>query len=161
MVSTRRSFLELTTTTLAASLLASRARADTSQIIVPVVGASSPTRDIALGTLRRIFLGDLVDGAAGQRYVPFNHPPLTRPRSVFDQAVLSMNPDEVARYWVDQRIRFGTRPPRTVPGIPLLRQVLARLPGAVSYVTQADLDSSVRALTIDGQGPESPRYPLR
>jgi hypothetical protein len=161
MASTRRSFLELSVTALAASLVGGQAHADTSQVVVPVVGAGSPTRDIALGTLRRVFLGELVDDPAGHRYVPFNHPPLTRPRSVFDQAVLSMNPDEVARYWVDQRIRFGTRPPRTVPSIALLRQVLARLPGAIGYVIQADLDASVRPLTIDGQGPESGRYPLR
>jgi hypothetical protein len=116
---------------------------------------------MALGTLRRIFLGESVDNAAGQRYVCFNHPPLTRPRSVFDQVVLGMNPDEVARYWVDQRIRFGAKPPRVVSNIPLLRQVVARLPGAISYLTQTDLDSSVRPLSIDGLGPDSPRYPLR
>jgi hypothetical protein len=125
------------------------------------VARSSSLNDIALGTLRRIFLGETVDGPGGVRFVGFNHPPKTRPRVLFDGVVLGMGPDEVARYWVDQRIRGGVRPPRTVASIELLRQVVAQLPGAISYLPSTDLDQSVRPLSIGGVAMDSSRYPLR
>lgn len=161
MTSTRRVFLQSALLLAQAPLLSGIVRADTGPPLLVVVGLSCPTRDIPLGTLRRIFLGEVVTDSAGQRYVAFNQPPLTRPRTTFDQIVLGMNPDEVARYWVDQRIRFGIRPPRAVSNIPLLREVVARLPGAIGYLAQADLDPTVRVLRIDGLEPDAPRYPLR
>lgn len=36
----------------------------------------------------------------------------------------------------------------------------SRLPGAIGYLTIADLDPSVRALSIDGAGPGVPRDAL-
>ncbi|HTV18600.1 MAG TPA: hypothetical protein VMG12_08020, partial [Polyangiaceae bacterium] len=130
-------------------------------VLVAIVGSSSPIRDIALGNLRRVFLGEPVQSPTGQKLLGFNHPPKTRARMLFDELVLGMDPDEVARHWVDQRIRVGARPPRVVPNVPLLRQVISRLPGAIGYLTIADLDPSVRALTIDGAAPDSARYALK
>jgi hypothetical protein len=66
-----------------------------------------------------------------------------------------------AQYWVDQRIRGGARPPRTVASVALLRQVVAQFPGAITYLPVAELDDSVHVLTIGGQGANSPQYPLR
>jgi hypothetical protein len=147
---------------LAASLTwVGHAAADPSLVLVAVVSRSSGVHDISLGALRRIFLGETVDGPTGMRFVGFNHPPKTRPRVTFDSLVLGMGPDEVARYWVDQRIRGGARPPRTVASIELLRQVIAQLPGAISYLPSSELDQSVRALTIGGIPADSARYPLR
>lgn len=158
---TRRGFFEGTASALLGTALCAQARPENAYVLVPVVAQASPTWDIALGTLRRIFLSEVVNDAAGQRFVGFNHPPLTRPRMSFDQMVLNMSADDVARYWVDQRIRAGARPPRTVPNVPLLRQVIARMPGAIGYLILADLDPSVRAITVDGMSPDSTRYPLR
>lgn len=140
---------------------ASVAYGDSGLVLVAVVARNCNLSDISLGTLRRIFLGETVDGPDGARFVGFNHPPKTRPRVLFDSVVLGMNPDEAARYWVDQRIRGGARPPRTVASIELLRQVIAQLPGAISYLPSSELDASVRALTIGGVASDSNRYPLR
>ena len=156
----RRTFLELSASLLLPAL-ARPAAADAGFVLVAIVGPASPVRDIALGNLRRIFLGEPVQDQSGQKLLGFNHPPRTRARSLFDELVLGMNADEVARHWVDQRIRVGARPPRVVPNVPLLRQVISRLPGAIGYLTIADLDPSVRVLSIDGAGPDSPRYPLK
>jgi hypothetical protein len=157
----RRAFLLGSSSALAALGWIDAASGEPSYTLVPVVARGSSLSDITLGTLRRIFLGETIDGPDGTRFVGFNHPPKTRPRALFDNVVLGMGPDEAARYWVDQRIRGGARPPRTVPNIDLLRQVIAQLPGAISYLPSNELDQSVRALTISGQGADSSRYPLR
>lgn len=135
--------------------------AESSYVVVPVVSSDSPLRDIALGTLTRVFLSEPVNAPDGRRFVPFNHPPKTRARVLFDQRVLNMNPDEVARHWVDQRIRGTSKPPRSVPTVELLKEVVHSFPGSISYLATTDLDSSVRPLTVQGIAHDAPNYPIR
>lgn len=156
----RRSFLQSSAALLAPALGAERALAAT-YVVVPIVAGSSPMLDISLGTLRRVFRSEHVTDSDGARLVGFNHPSGSRARELFDRVVLGMEPDQVARFWVDQRIRGGARPPRTVASVTLLLEVINRYPGAVGYLALADLDASVRALTVNGAGPDSPQYPLR
>jgi len=156
----RRSFLQASAALFAPALGSPLALA-APVVVVPIVAGSSAMRDISLGTLRRVFRSEPVTDPDGVRLVGFNHPSGSRARELFDRIVLGMDPDQVARYWVDQRIRGGARPPRTVASVPLLREVINRYPGAVGYLTLADLDGSVRALSVNGAGPDSPQYPLR
>lgn len=144
----------------AVSLRSHPARGD-DLVVVPVVALSSPLRDLSLALLERVFIGGVVEDAHGRKLIPFNHPPKTAVRALFDRRVLDMTPDEVARYWVDQRIRGNVRPPRTVPRTELLKKVVAELPGAISYLATSDLDGSVRALSVSGVPHGSPKYPIR
>jgi hypothetical protein len=157
----RRTFLSASSSLLVTTAFGVELLAESADILVPVVAQSSPVTDISMGTLRRVFLGEPVNGPGGTRFVGFNQPPKTRPRTSFDQVVLGMNPDEAARYWVDQRIRGGARPPRTVANVALLRQVVSQFPGAISYLAMADVDPSVRAVSIGGVSADSSHYPLR
>ena len=74
--------------------------------------------------------------------------------------VVSFGPDDAAKYWVDQRIRGARLPPRTASPDHLLQRVVAKLPGAISYVPAGTLLPGVRALTIDGRRAGEPGYPL-
>lgn len=156
----RRTFLQSSAALLLPALQARPAVAS-GPVLVPIVAANSPLSDISLGTLRRVFLSEPVSGPGGQRLVGFNHPAGSRAREAFDRVVLGLDPDQAARYWVDQRIRGGARPPRQVNSVSLLRQVISRFPGGLGYLTLPDLDASVRALTINGAAPDAPNYPLR
>jgi hypothetical protein len=156
----RRVFLQSSLAILLPGLRVERAGA-AGLLLVPIVASSSAMTDISLGTLRRVFLSEPVSGPGGLRLVGFNQPAGSRARETFDRVVLGMDPDQVARYWVDQRIRGGVRPPRQVNSVSLLRQVISRFPGAVGYLSPADLDASVRALTINGAASDAPNYPLR
>lgn len=128
--------------------------------LVVIVGKASPIDNLTLGTLRNIFLAQpaVEDGV---RLVPFNSPPNSPERVLFDRRVLGMNPDEVARHWVDQRIRGNPGPPRVIAGAKLLRQVIARLPGAISYLSPEDLDGTVKAVTVGGYDYNHKDYPIR
>jgi hypothetical protein len=129
--------------------------------VVPIVSSQSRLRDISLGTLERVFLGEPVKDSGGQRFVPFNHPPRTQTRVLFDGKVLNMSPDEVARYWVDQRIRGRGNPPRSVASVSLRKEVVGRFPGAISYIPVGHLGDDVRPLTVGGVPFDSPKYPIR
>jgi hypothetical protein len=157
----RRVFLEASAAALAGWLWPESAGAGSALVLVPIVSASSPVADVSLGTLRRVFTSQPVSGPGGVTFVGFNQPAGARERELFDRVVLGMGPEEAARYWVDQRIRGGVRPPRSVPNVALLRQVVVRYPGAIGYLAVSDLDATVKPVTINGAGPAAPGYPLR
>jgi hypothetical protein len=127
--------------------------------LVVVVARASPIDGVTLGLLRRVFLSQPVD-EKGLRLVPFNAPPLAPERVLFDRRVLGMSPDEVARHWVDQRIRGEADPPRTIASAKLLKQVVARLPGAISYLSSAELDGTLKPLSVGGYDWTHKDYPL-
>lgn len=128
--------------------------------LVPIVAASSPMRDISADALRRIFLGRAQLDPQGRSIIPLNHPVGAAARVRFDHNLLGFSPDETAKYWIDQRIRGNALPPRSASPEPLLQRVVAKLPGALSYVPAGTLLPGVRALTIDGREPGDARYPL-
>jgi phosphate transport system substrate-binding protein len=154
----RRDFLSLTTGVLV--VCGSRIVSANSDAIAVVVGAKSGQRSLSLDDLRRIFLNKDTNDADGDRFVPLNQRSGNSDRTRFDTQVLNMTPDQVARYWIDQRLR-GKRAPATVPSLAMLKRALNELPGAISYLALSDLDSSVRALFIDGRPPTDGGYPIR
>jgi hypothetical protein len=128
--------------------------------LVVVVGAQSPLRDISRNTLRRAYLGEVTEDH-GMRLVALNQPPGTPARVAFDRALLGLEPEAVARFWIDQRIRGQGSAPRGIPTVSLLLRVLAQLPGGVSYVRQSDLPAGatgIKVITVDGKTPEAPGY---
>ncbi len=83
----------------------------------------------------------------GSRIVPFNFPPKHQVRVDFDRAVLEMSPEEVARYWIDRRIRGGTPPPKSVSSAQLIVRLVSKLEGAIAYVPRSALAADVRVVT--------------
>lgn len=129
--------------------------------LVVVVNADSPMSDVSMNMLRNVFLGETVTDPSGRRILPLNQPPHSPDRVGFDRVVLDMSPDEVARYWIDRKIRGQSDAPRSVDSPALLRRVVARLPGAMGYLRREDVDDSVKVVKIDGKRPTDGEYPLR
>lgn len=129
--------------------------------LLVVMAQSAGVSNIDSGKLRRVFQGFPTE-ENGNRLVPFNQIIRAGDRTRFDKAVLGFTPEQVGRYWIDQRIRQVSVPPRTVPSTDLLLRVVASLPGAISYVAlrQEELPPELRALTVDGKTPGALDYPL-
>jgi hypothetical protein len=145
---------------LLASLLARASSGFANTYLVPIVSASSGLHDISGDRLRRIFLGHTQLDPHGRQIIPLNHPVGVAARVRFDRNLLGFEPDDAAKYWIDQRIRGAAMPPRSASPEQLLQRVVAKLPGALSYVPAGSIMPGVRALTIDGREPGDPRYPL-
>jgi hypothetical protein len=134
-----------------AILLASAAptlRAADSPLIV-VIAATSSLQDISHGNLRRLFLGEPTSGSGG-KLIPLNQSPGSAVRNQFDRVVLGLEPDDVARFWIDQRIRGQAGAPRAIPAAMLIR-VVPQLAGAMGYVRAHELGAGMKAITIDGK----------
>ncbi len=122
--------------------------------IMLIVAASSPVSDLSLEELRRIFTGD------ARELRPLNLPPGTPERNGIDFILLGRAPEDVARYWIERKIRGQGGPPRSIPSARLLGKIIARLPGTVGYVADGPLPEGVKALRIGGLSHTDARYPL-
>jgi len=125
-----------------------------------VVAPDSPLVNVELDTLRRLFGGDPVADPRGRALIPFNHPPLSPDRVGFDQKVLGMTPEQVAKYWVDRRIRAQPGPPRTASSLRMLLGVVGKLPGAIGYARVEFVTNEVKVVQVGGKVPSAPGYPL-
>jgi AcrR family transcriptional regulator len=127
--------------------------------IAVVMGGRSGQRSISLDRLRRVFLALPTNDDDGRPFVPINQAQASVVRARFDQRVLGMSAEVIARHWVDQRLR-GRRPPRTAPTQAVLRRALQELPGAISYLPLSAADG-LRVLVIEGRQPNDAQYALR
>lgn len=126
--------------------------------LVVVVATANPMADISRANLRRAFLGEPTNGPGG-KLIPLNQTPGTGARTQFDRIVLGLEPDAVARFWIDQRIRGAGGAPRAVAASMLVR-VIPQLAGTIGYVRATELGPGMKAVTIDGKKPGDPSYLL-
>jgi hypothetical protein len=161
----RRHLLSLAATTATSGslplVLTGSAQAAGQVSLAVVIAPGSKLNNISLADLRRVFTSERILDPEDHPLVPLNHPPKTADRVAFDQIVLKMSAENVARYWIDRRIRGAASPPRTVDSVTMLRRFVAKFAGAIAYVRPAQLTNEVRAIRVDGKLPDDPSYPLR
>lgn len=125
-----------------------------------VVANDSSLGDLSFYRLSRLYRGDAMEAPGGKKLLPLNRGSTTAERVGFDQSVLGMTPEEAARYWIDRRIRGQSGAPKAVDPASVLQKVVARLPGAISYVRVSELSSQMKVVTIDGKSPGDAGYPI-
>ena len=126
--------------------------------LVVIVAATNPIQDISRASLRRAFLGEPTSGPGG-KLIPLNQPPGSSARNQFDRIVLGLDPEDVARFWIDQRIRGQGGAPRAIPAAMLVR-VIPQLAGTIGYVRANEVGPGVKIITVDGKKPGDPDYLL-
>ncbi|WP_437781774.1 hypothetical protein [Sorangium sp. So ce1097] len=120
--------------------------------IVVVVNQANPVRAAGRDTLRPIFQTTRTEWY-GRSAVPVNLPEDSPLRQRFDKAVLGLDPEGVARYWIDRKIRGGERPPRKVASSSAVLRLVGEEAGGIGYVAAADVNPSVKVIARirDGQ----------
>jgi hypothetical protein len=156
----RRSFLTFMPGA-AGILLAPTALAEPRSVqLAVIVAKDSALQDIDLPDLRRLFGGEPVSDPRGRKLIPFNHPARSPDRVGFDRIVLGLDANQVAKYWIDRKIRAQPGPPRTLTSLQTLLSVITRLPGAVAYLRPEYMNADVRALSIGRKALSSRDYPI-
>lgn len=112
---------------------------------IAVVAHSSAPDALALSELRPLFQTTRTT-LAGERALPLNLSEGDSTRHGFDAAVLGLDPDRVARYWVDRKIRGGNPPPKSLPNSAMVLKVVATNPGAIGYVPSGEVSANVKVV---------------
>lgn len=125
-----------------------------------IVSKTSPLSELSSAQLTRMYLGELVD-SGGRRLIPLNRAITSAEREQFDRVVLGKSPDEMARYWIDRKIRGQSGAPKAVEPVDVYERVVAKLDGAIGYVHVNDVRDDVKVVRIDGKAPTDHGYPIR
>ncbi|MDX2023742.1 MAG: hypothetical protein SF187_26120 [Deltaproteobacteria bacterium] len=128
--------------------------------LVLVTAAKTQLENISAGDLRQLFLGETIRDKGNQKLVPLNHQPGSLERGLFDQRVLGMSQDEMARYWIDQKVRGLKGPPRNLAPAQMVARVVERFPGAVSYLRPEHVITGLRMVRIENVEPGADNYLL-
>jgi len=150
---TRRTFFATLLTMAAVQLYGSSSSAGPDDIVV-IVNPQNPLASIEAGDLRPIFQTTKTSwGNSAGDAMPLNLPEDNPMRQEFDKAVLGLDPDRVARYWQDRKIRGGARPPVRVSSTGAVVKGVAAKTGAVGYVKASEANASVKivARVVDGK----------
>jgi hypothetical protein len=96
--------------------------------------------------LESIFLTERHYWSGTKPIVPFNLMAHSEERVEFDRVVLRMDPDAVARFWRDRRVRSGSPPPRQISDPLTVLRVVAKLGGAIGYVPESIVTRDVHVV---------------
>ena len=129
-----------------ATLLAWQGPALAGARIAVVVNPKNPVKFLGLDDIEAVFKALKRSWPGGKRILPFNFPAKHPARVAFDRAALHMEPAEVARYWIDQRVRGGQHPPTQVPNSAMMIQVVSSLETGIGYVPTSELVSGVKVV---------------
>jgi hypothetical protein len=124
---------------LAALAHGSPSSASSAPELAVIVHPSNAASSLSAVEIESIFTSSRRHWPGGGSIAAFNYEPNDPLRVAFERAVLRMDPDEVSRFWIDQRIRGRAGPPRQVSSPRLMVRVVARLPQAIGYVPVQDL----------------------
>ena len=122
------------------------------EVIVVIVNVANPSSALQEHDLRPIFQTTKTNWSNGSDAVPFNLPEDNALRRTFDQVVLGLDPDRVARYWQDRKIRGGARAPKRLPNTAAVLAAVAATPGAVGYVAAGDANKTVKVVAKIAHG---------
>jgi hypothetical protein len=146
----RKLLLAVVAATAAISWQAS-SHADTDELYV-VVNKANPVSSMSQEDLRPLFQTTKSQWNDGVKADPINLLDDDPARQQFDQAVLGLDPDRVARYWIDRKIRGGERPPRKLASASAAARSVGNERGAVAYVHRSDLTPSIKIVAKIANG---------
>lgn len=114
-----------------------------------------PHARLDAGEVRRIFMLRRLFWRDGTRVRPVNLPATSATRLAFSRAVLGRSPHDLSDYFNDLYFH-GTRPPPVLESDRAVLLYVARVPGAVGYVSAATLAAPEAAgvrvlLTLDAR----------
>lgn len=144
-MATRRSVL-VSLLTLAAGISESRGSLAGGEVLAVIVNKGNPASVLSQNELRPIFQTTKKNWEFGQDAIPINLLEDNPLRVEFDHAVLGLDPERVARYWTDRKVRGGARPPVRVPNSSAVLKSVATKPGAVGYVRLSEVNATVKVV---------------
>lgn len=136
----------LTLLVLTTSLARSIGHANDAEDILVVVHARSRIDQLSAHQLEAIYTRSTTRWDDGSLIIPFNLADSSPTRHRFDQVVLRLTPQQIGRFWLDQRIRGLGAPPKQVPDAALLVKVIERLPGSIGYAPSSRRTPGVKVV---------------
>jgi ABC-type phosphate transport system substrate-binding protein len=119
-----------------------------SPAFVIIVNKANPVKTLPIVELRRIFMKQSRMWSHAEPMVPVEWESTAEIRQVFSKQVLNRSVREMAEWWVQQSMTQGIAPPSTQRSARAILRFVASVPGAISYVSPADVDATVNIVAV-------------
>lgn len=127
-----------------------------------VVHPNLSVDDLTFAEVRRIFLGDRQFWSGNLRVTLLVRAPVAKERDVVLKTIYQMNEAQFRQYWIGKVFRADTATgPKIVYSSDMTAELIASIPGAISFVDAANIPKGLKVLKVDGQLPGARNYRLR
>ncbi len=147
--------------TLAVVLLASGAVAASSDIAV-VVRPDVPIDDLPFADVRKLFLGERQFWPKNVRVTLLIRAPVAHEREIVLRTIYQMSEAQFRQYWISKVFRAEVSAgPKIVYSSEMATELVAAIPGAVTFVEASKVPKDLKTVRIDGRLPGDKGYALR
>lgn len=142
--------------------LTARAAGGADETLAIIVNQSNPVDNCSFDELRKIFLGEKSHWPNGRRITIVMLDPQQPERKLVLREIYAMNEKDLNNHFI-QGVFTGSvlASPKTLASSAEVRNFVFNVPGAIGYVRNTELDSSVKALRVDGRLPDDKEYRLK
>lgn len=116
--------------------------------VVVIVNKSNPKSGIEKSVLKRIYLGKQTKWDNGEKVSRFDLPKDNKKRQEFSTFFLEKSVQDMESHWISEAVIGGKAAPEIVGSTQLVIEKVAGDPGAIGYIDEADLDGSVKQVSI-------------
>jgi ABC-type phosphate transport system substrate-binding protein len=138
------------------------AAAGPEEVLAIILNQSNPVENCSFDELRKIFLGERSHWPNGRRITVVMLDPIQPERKIVLREIYGMSEKDLNNHFI-QGVFTGAvlAAPKTLASAADVRKFVFNVPGAIGYVRGADVDTTVKALRIDGRLPDDKDYRLR
>ena len=144
----------------AAALGAPTAAAGQSHLAV-IVNRSNPIASLSRRELRALFRGDRMAWSHGRRVTIVLREPGQPERTAALRLIYGMSEADLTRHFLHQTFNgAGGGGPRTLSTADGVKRFVFNVPGAIGLIRLADVDDTVKVVSVDGMVPGDAAYAL-
>jgi ABC-type phosphate transport system substrate-binding protein len=126
-----------------------------------VVHPKNPVVDLTRAEVMAIFKAEQQHWKAGERIYLILQESGTPERALLLRRVYQMSDAELKQFWLAKLFRGEIAAfPRVVASSSAAKRIVSQAPNALAFIDAAAVDSTVKALRIDGRRPGEPGYLL-
>ena len=127
-----------------------------------VVHPESQVDNLTFDELRRIFTAQQQFWGDKSRITLLVRAPVARERAMVLNKIYGMSEDQFRQFWIGKMFRADVASgPKIVYSSEMARELVAAIPGAITFLPSDAVTEGLKVLRIDGHLPGDAGYPLR
>ncbi len=129
--------------------------------IAIIVNKANTVQDVSFDDLRKIFMAEKYFWDNGDKIYLLLRETGSPEKTVMLDVVYRMDAKDLKQFWLAKLYRQEIAAfPKTLKSNEAVKRFVAQAPNAIGFIDGRHVDSTVKALTVDGKSIHAPGYPL-
>jgi phosphate transport system substrate-binding protein len=126
-----------------------------------VVNKSNSVDNLTKAQLKKMILGEQTSWSAGKVNVILRATGQPEREGVL-RSVCGMSEDDFNQHWMHANLNGDTAsPPKSLGSAEAVRQLVMSIPGAIGFLRTADVNATVKVITVDGLAAGAAGYKIK